>query len=132
MSAIAVHGGQEVLGVGTIEGPIVMIKGAPNVSYDEVVDITDSQGRLRRGRVIEVGEEVTVVQIFSGSTGLSIDGTNARFLGDTLHIPVTEEMLGRVFDGLGRPIDGGPATAHGPIPGCKWAADQPDGACLSA
>lgn len=108
MNDIVVHGGQEVLGVGTIEGPIVMIKGAPNVSYDEVVDITDSQGRLRRGRVIEVGEEVTVVQIFSGSTGLSIDGTNARFLGSTLHVPVAEEMLGRVFDGLGRPIDGGP------------------------
>jgi V/A-type H+-transporting ATPase subunit B len=108
MSEITVQGGQEVLGVGTIEGPIVMIKGAPNVSYDEVVDITDSQGRLRRGRVVEVGEEVTVVQIFAGSTGLSIDGTSVRFLGTTLHVPVAEEMLGRVFDGLGRPIDGGP------------------------
>ena len=81
MSDVIVQGGQEVLGVGTIEGPIVMIKGAPNVSYDEVVDINDSQGRKRRGRVVEVGEDVTVIQIFAGSTGLSIDGTSARFLG---------------------------------------------------
>src|SRR5574341_1212976 len=51
---------------------------------------------------------MTVVQVFAGSTGLSIDGTRVRFLGETLHIPVAEEMLGRVFDGLGRPMDGGP------------------------
>lgn len=108
MSELTVQGGQEVVGVSRIEGPIVVVEGAENVSYDEVVEIRDSKGRLRRGRVLEVGEKVAVVQVFAGSTGLSIDGTRVRFLGDTLKIPVAEEMLGRVFDGLGTPIDGGP------------------------
>ncbi|MDK1028403.1 MAG: V-type ATP synthase subunit B [Anaerolineae bacterium] len=108
MSDVTVGGGQEVLGVTRIDGPIMIVEGAANISYDEVVEIRDSKGRLRRGRVLEVGEEMAVVQIFSGSTGLSIDGTSVRFLGDTLHMPVSEEMLGRIFDGLGNPIDGGP------------------------
>jgi V/A-type H+-transporting ATPase subunit B len=108
MSEVTVQGGQEVLGVGRIEGPIMVVEGAANVSYDEVVEIKDSRGQLRRGRVLEVGEGVAVVQIFAGSTGLSIDGTRVRFLGTTLHMPVAEEMLGRIFDGLGNPIDGGP------------------------
>jgi len=108
MSQVTVQGGQEVVGVSRIEGPIMVVEGAANVSYDEVVEIKDSRGNLRRGRVLEVGEGVAVVQVFAGSTGLSIDGTSVRFLGTTLHIPVAEEMLGRIFDGLGNPIDGGP------------------------
>ena len=103
-----VLGGQEVVGVGRIEGPIVIVEGATNVSYDEVVEIRDGKGNLRRGRVLEVGEDMAVIQVFAGSTGLSIDETRIRFLGETLHMPVAEEMLGRIFDGLGNPIDGGP------------------------
>jgi V/A-type H+-transporting ATPase subunit B len=102
------RGGQEVVGVSRIEGPIVVVERAGSVGYDEVVEVIDAQGRLRRGRVLEVGEEMVVVEIFAGTTGLSIDGTRVRFLGGPLHIPVTEEMLGRVFDSLGTPIDGGP------------------------
>ncbi|MFN3492644.1 MAG: V-type ATP synthase subunit B, partial [Anaerolineales bacterium] len=108
MSEAKVLGGQEVVGVSHIEGPIMVVEGAANVSYDEVVEIKDSRGQLRRGRVLEVSENFAVVQVFAGSTGLSIDGTSVRFLGNTLHIPVAEEMLGRIFDGLGNPIDGGP------------------------
>src|SRR5512147_2888913 len=108
MNEATVLGGQEVVGVSRIEGPIIVVEGAANVSYDEVVEIQDSRGQLRRGRVLEVGEGVAIVQVFAGSTGLSIDGTRVRFLGNTLHIPVAEEMLGRIFDGLGNPIDGGP------------------------
>src|SRR5574337_992254 len=108
MSDVTVQGGQEVVGVSRIEGPIIVVEGGSNVSYDEVVEIQDARGQLRRGRVLEVGEGVAVVQVFAGSTGLSIDGTRVRFLGATLTIPVAEEMLGRVFDGLGRPMDGGP------------------------
>src|SRR4030042_2007051 len=103
-----VFGGQEVNGVDRIEGPIIFVEGTTNVSYDEVVEVRDAQGRRRRGRVLEVGEGTAVVQVFAGSTGLSIDGTHVRFLGETLRIPVAEEMLGRVFDGLGAPADGGP------------------------
>jgi V/A-type H+-transporting ATPase subunit B len=108
MSTVIAQAGQEVLGVKSITGPIVIVEGAANVSYDEVVEIRDAQGRMRLGRVLEVGEKVCVVQVFAGSTGLSIDGTRVRFLGDTLRIPVAEEMLGRVFGGLGNPMDGGP------------------------
>lgn len=108
MNEVTVQGGQEVVGVGRIEGPIMVVEGGVNVSYDEVVEIQDARGQHRRGRVLEVGEGFAVVQVFAGSTGLSIDGTRVRFLGDTLHMPVAEEMLGRIFDGLGTPIDGGP------------------------
>ena len=108
MSELLELGGQEVVGVSRIEGPIVVVEGAGNIGYDEVVEIIDSQGRLRRGRVLEVGEKMAVVEVFAGTTGLSIAGTHVRFLGGPLHIPVAEEMLGRVFDGLGMPLDGGP------------------------
>jgi len=108
MSETTLRGGQEVVGVSRIEGPLMFVEGAVNVGYDEVVEILDGHGRLRRGRILEVGEGMAVVQVFAGSTGLSIDGTRVRFLGTTLHIPVAEEMLGRVFDGLGMPLDGGP------------------------
>jgi V/A-type H+-transporting ATPase subunit B len=105
---ITESGGQEILGAARIEGPIVVIEGAYDVGYDEVVEIVDSLGRLRRGRVLEVGEGVAVVEVFAGTTGLSIEDTHVRFLGQPMHIAVSTEMLGRVFDGLGAPIDGGP------------------------
>ena len=108
MSELLDQGGQEVAGVARIEGPIVVVQGAGSVGYNDVAEVVDAQGRLRRGRVLEVGNDVAVVEVFAGTTGLSIDGTRVRFLGRPLHIPVAEEMLGRVFDGLGAPLDGGP------------------------
>ena len=105
---IAEYGGQEVAGVARVEGPIVVVEGIGNVGYDEVAEIVDSRGRLRRGRVLEVGEGVAVVEVFAGTTGLSIEDTHVRFLGRPMRLPVSAEMLGRVFDGLGVPIDGGP------------------------
>ncbi len=108
MNNVIVQSGQEVIGVKSIAGPIMIVEGAANVSYDEVVEIRDQRGQMRLGRVLEVGEDFSVVQVFAGSTGLSIDGTRVRFLGETLRIPVAEEMLGRVFGGLGNPVDGGP------------------------
>ena len=108
MSELMNLGGQEVVGVSHIEGPILVVEQAGSIGYDEVVEVIDSQGQKRTGRVLEVGDGMAVVEVFAGTTGLSIDGTNVRFLGGPLHIPVAEEMLGRVFDGLGRPLDGGP------------------------
>ncbi len=108
MSEWLEQGGQEVIGVSRIEGPIVVVEGAGNIGYDEVAEIIDSRGRVRRGRVLEVSEQMAVVEVFAGTTGLSISDTRVRFLGHSLRIPVSEEMLGRVFDGLGAPIDGGP------------------------
>jgi V/A-type H+-transporting ATPase subunit B len=108
MSELAELGGQEVVGVSRIDGPILVIENAGAIGYDEVVEVIDSRGQHRLGRTLEVGEGMAVVEVFAGTTGLTIDGTNVRFLGGSLRIPVTEEMLGRVFDGLGRPIDNGP------------------------
>ena len=108
MSELIQQGGQEVIGVGRISGPILVIEGIGAIGYDEVVEVIDSQGKLRRGRILEVGEGMAVVEVFAGTTGLSIDGTSVRFLGGPLRIPVAEEMLGRIFDGLGSPMDGGP------------------------
>jgi V/A-type H+-transporting ATPase subunit B len=111
---------QEIVGVARVEGPLVVVQGARKVAYDEVVEVLDSARRVRRGRVLETGEDLAVVEVFAGTTGLSIDGTRVRFLGHPLHMPVAEEMLGRVFDGLGKPIDGGPqplAEHHADING---------------
>lgn len=98
----------EVLGVSRIEGPLVFVEGIGSVGYDEVVEIIDSRGRTRYGRVLEVGEGLAVIEVFAGTSGLSIDGTRIQFMGQPYHIPVAEEMLGRIFNGLGRPLDGGP------------------------
>ncbi len=108
MEATVAYGGQEILGAARVEGPIVVVEGMRGVGYDEVVEIVDARGRVRRGRVLEVGEEAAVIEVFAGTTGLSIDDTHVRFLGHPMQIPVSLEMLGRTFDGLGIPIDGGP------------------------
>ncbi|MBI2759067.1 MAG: V-type ATP synthase subunit B [Chloroflexi bacterium] len=102
-------GVNEVVGVSRIEGPLVFVEGTGSIGYDEVVEIIDARGQMRLGRVLEVGEGIAVVEVFAGTTGLSIDGTRVHFLGKPFHIPVAEEMLGRIFNGLGRPLDGGPA-----------------------
>lgn len=108
MEATVDYGGQEILGAARVEGPIVVVEGMRGVGYDEVVEIVDALGRVRRGRVLEIGEETAVIEVFAGTTGLSIDDTHVRFQGHPMQIPVSLEMLGRTFDGLGTPIDGGP------------------------
>lgn len=108
MSELLDLGVHEIVGVNRVEGPIVVVENPGGVGYDDVVEIIDSQGHLRRGRVLEVGEHTVVVEVFAGTTGLSIDGTRIHFLGKPFQIPVAEEMLGRIFSGLGLPIDGGP------------------------
>lgn len=109
MNEVIERGGQEVSGVARVEGPIVVVEGVVDVGYDDVAEIVDARGQRRRGRVLEVGEGIAVIEVFAGTTGLSIEDTRVRFMGHPLRIPVATEMLGRVFDGLGEPIDGGPA-----------------------
>ncbi len=108
MSELMDLGVNEVVGVSRVEGPIVIVESTGGVGYDDVVEIIDNQGKLRRGRVLEVGEDMAVVEVFAGTSGLTIDGTRIHFMGKTLQIPVAEEMLGRIFNGLGYPLDGGP------------------------
>jgi len=90
-----------------INGPLVFIKGVKDVGYDELVEISSARGRSL-GRVLEVSRDVAVVEVFEGTTGLSLGGTSATFLGRGLEVGVSQEVLGRVFDGIGEPADGKP------------------------
>ena len=83
-----------------IKGPLMIIDGITKVSFDELVEIETIDGEHRLGRVLEVGYGKAVVQVFEGTTGLAITGTKAKFLGKTMEMPVSQELLGRVFDGL--------------------------------
>lgn len=100
--------GIEYTKVAEIKGPLMIIDDVTKASFDELVEIETSDGEKRLGRVLEVGNGTAVVQVFEGTTGLAISGTKARFLGKTMVMPVSQELLGRVFDGLGRPNDGLP------------------------
>ncbi|BAJ51578.1 V-type H+-transporting ATPase subunit B [Candidatus Caldarchaeum subterraneum] len=104
----AERSGVEYLSIQEIKGPLMVVGGVSGVGYDELVEVETVDGERRLGRVIEVSEGRAVVQVFEGTQGLGIAGTKARFLGRTMETPVSTEMLGRVFDGLGRPIDGLP------------------------
>src|SRR3972149_5650735 len=79
-----------------------------NAAFDELVEIETKEGERRLGKVLEVGNGKAIVQVFEGTTGLSISGTSAKFVGKLMEMPVSKEVLGRVFDGLGRPKDGLP------------------------
>jgi len=99
---------REYVGVDEISGPIVAIKGIHNVGYNELVEVVDERGKVRLGMTLEVSEGAAIVQVFEGTAGLKLDTTRVQFKGEPLTMPVSEEVLGRVFDGLGRPLDGGP------------------------
>ena len=101
-------GGIEYTQIQEIKGPLLIVKGATKATYDELVEIECRGEGKKLGRVLEVGGGLAVIQVFEGTTGLSVAGTKARFLGRTMEIPVSDELLGRVFDGLGRPLDGLP------------------------
>ena len=96
----------EYIGLKDISGPLVAIEGVNGVSNEEIVDIYMDNGEKRTGQVITLEGDVAIVQVFEGSTGMSLVNTTSKFSGHTLHIPVSKEMLGRVFDGVGRPVDG--------------------------
>jgi len=102
-----VEAGVEYTKVQEIKGPLIVIDGVTRASFDELVEIETVEG-TRLGKVLEIGYGKAVVQVFEGTTGLSITGTKARFLGKTMEMPATQELLGRIFDGLGRPTDGLP------------------------
>lgn len=102
------HAGLQYTGVKNIDGPLVFMDNVEGVAYDELVEVATPDGELRLGQVLDVTSSSALVQIFGGTDTLSRSSTKARFLGHSLQIPVAKEMLGRVFDGLGRPKDGLP------------------------
>ncbi len=105
---MTLQGGIEYNKIAEIKGPLVVVDGVENAMFDELVEIQTTEGEKRLGKVLEVGNGKAVVQVFEGTMGLSVSGTKAKFVGKVMTMPLSEEILGRVFDGLGRPKDGLP------------------------
>lgn len=96
----------QYVGLKEINGPLVVLDNVDNVAYDEVVDIRLDDGTRRIGRVVEIAGRRAVLQVFEGTKGLSLKNTKTRFLGKPMELPLSPELLGRVFNGAGRPVDG--------------------------
>ncbi|MGA9519557.1 MAG: V-type ATP synthase subunit B [Trichococcus sp.] len=91
-----------------VVGPLMVVEQIEGVKFDELVEIQMQNGEIRHGQVLEVSKDKAMVQIFEGPSGINIKETKVRFRGKPLSIAVSEDMVGRVFDGMGNPIDGGP------------------------
>lgn len=115
-----------------ISGPLMMVKKVNGVTFDELVEIELPDGSVRRGKVLEVNGDTAVVQLYEASAGINLARSKVRFLGHPLELAVSQDMLGRVFNGMGQPIDDGPAIladAHRDINGLAMnpaARDYPN------
>ncbi|MBS4456455.1 V-type ATP synthase subunit B [Tuanshanicoccus lijuaniae] len=99
---------KEYRSVEEVVGPLMIVDGVEGVKYNELVEIETQTGEVRRGQVLEVQESRAVVQLFESSSGINLANTKVRFSGKPLHLPVSEDMIGRIFNGMGEPIDNGP------------------------
>lgn len=99
--------GREYVGAQRIEGPLVYMRNTHPIGYGELVECIDAAGRRRTGQVLDTSDETVVVQLYEGTSGLTLPGTRMRFMGEPLTLPVSQQMLGRVLNGLGHPRDGG-------------------------
>lgn len=91
-----------------VVGPLMVVEGVEGVKFEELVEIELQNGDIRQGRVLEVDRDKAMIQLFEGSSGVNLKDSSVRFLGKPLELGVSADMVGRMFDGLGRPIDGGP------------------------
>ena len=91
-----------------VAGPLMMVKGVEGVAFDELGEIELANGERRRCKVLEVDGSDVVVQLYENAAGINLSNSKVRFLGRSMELGVSGDMLGRVFDGLGRPIDDGP------------------------
>jgi len=99
---------KEYLTIREVTGPLVLVEEVEGVKYEELVELELPNGEQRRGRVLEVDRDRALVQMFEGSTGIDVFKSRVRFLGKGIELGLSMDILGRVFDGLGRPIDDGP------------------------
>jgi V/A-type H+-transporting ATPase subunit B len=95
--------------ISEVAGPLMLVKGVDGVAYNELGEIELKSGKRRRCRVLEIDGTNVLVQLFESGAGINLAESKIRFLGKQMELAVSEDMLGRVFDGLGRPIDGGPS-----------------------
>lgn len=89
-----------------IDGPLIVLSGVKEVSYDELVDIEVAGREHRKGRVVQISRDKVVIQVFEGTTGISLGNASVAFSGEPMQIPLSKEILGRIFNGMGEPIDG--------------------------
>lgn len=94
--------------INEIAGPLVFVEGISGVSYNEIVEITLPSGERKKGQVLDVSERIAVVQVFGTTAGISTQQTTVKFLGETMRVGLSSDMLGRAFNGLGEPRDKGP------------------------
>ena len=95
----------DYIGVKEISGPLIILDGVKEASFEEIVDIRLENGTIRSGRIVEIYGDKVVIQVFEGTNGISLSNTKTRLKGKPLELAVSKEILGRVFDGIGRPID---------------------------
>lgn len=96
----------QYIGLNEINGPLVVLDHVKDASYDEMVELQCKDGSTRLGRIVQIEGERVVVQVFEGTNSLSLSNTKTRLLGHPMELPVSKEILGRVFSGAGKPIDG--------------------------
>ncbi|BDC19682.1 V-type ATP synthase subunit B [Acidianus sp. HS-5] len=104
---------REFSNISMIKGPLMVVKGVTDAGYNELVEIEMENGEKRRGMVVDSQLGMAVVQVFEGTTGISPTGTDVKFLGRGLEVKISDEMLGRVFNPLGEPLDNGPPIITG-------------------
>ncbi|MGN1321942.1 MAG: V-type ATP synthase subunit B, partial [Methanosphaera sp.] len=99
---------REYTTVSEVSGPLMVVQGVEGAAYNEIVEIETPAGEKRTGQVLEVENDIAVVQVFEGTSNLNTESTKVRFTGETAKIGLSTDMLGRIFNGIGTPIDGGP------------------------
>ena len=101
---------KETQAITRTKGSLLIVESIPDIKFGEIVDVWLSSGEVKRGQAIDISKEVTVVQVFGGVSEVDLVGSKVRCKGETLKLPVSEDILGRIFNGMGEPIDGGPSV----------------------
>ena len=96
----------QYIGLKEINGPLVVLDHVKNASFDEICELSLDDGTKRLGRIVEIQGEKVVIQVFEGTNGLSLQNTRTKLTGHPMEMPLSPEVLGRIFNGAGKPIDG--------------------------
>ncbi len=96
----------EYIGLNQISGPLIVLDGVKNAGFEEMVEIKLQNGESRSGRIVQIDGERVIIQVFEGTRGISLTNTRTRLTGRPMELPLSPEILGRIFDGNGQPIDG--------------------------
>jgi V/A-type H+/Na+-transporting ATPase subunit B len=115
----------EYTSVTRVAGPLLFLEGVNDAGYNDLVEITLPNGEVKNGQVLDTSTGLAVVQIFGTTTGLDLPTTRVKFKGETVKLPVSDAMLGRIFNGLGVPRDGGPRIVSGERPDIAGGAINP-------